>query len=98
MIRVVYRWRVAPQDFAAFHDTWRATTLGIHDSVEGAKGSFMLRSVDAPDEVLTVAKWDSLVAWQSFWGNQNPEQMHKMRTLGERISVDVFEEIEDHTC
>ena len=97
MIRVVYRWRVAEENFEEFKALWRATTNGIHESVEGALGSFMLRSIEDKTEVTTIAKWDSYASWQAFWGNQNPEQMQAMRALGERISAEAFEEIEDHT-
>lgn len=97
MVRVVYRWQVAPENFDAFTDTWRTTTNGIHATVPGAQGSFLLRSVDDPSEVVTIAKWDSLDGWRKFWGNQNPAAMQKMRQLGTRVSVEAFEEIEDHT-
>ena len=97
MIRVVYRWRVEPHNFDAFRDTWRETTNHIHETVAGALGSFLLRSSDDPSKVLTVAKWDSMASWQRFFGEQNPAQMAAMRALGERVSVEAFEEVEDHT-
>ncbi len=97
MIRVVYRWQVAPQDFNAFKETWRRTTHHIHESVSGARGSFMLRSVEDESEVTTIATWDSLASWQAFWGNNNPEQMKAMGGLAQRISVDAYEQIEDHS-
>lgn len=97
MVRVVYRWQVAPQDFEKFHKTWRATTNRIHASVIGARGSFLLRSFDDETNVITVAKWDSLAAWKEFWGNANPQEMAAMRALGERVSVECFKEIEDHS-
>ena len=97
MVRVVYRWQVAPQDLEKFKETWRITTNRIHASVTGALGSFMLRSVENESEVVTVAKWDSLESWENFWGNTNPEEMEGMRKLGKRISAEAFEEIENHT-
>lgn len=97
MIRVVYRWRVEPENFEAFRDSWRSTTNRIHDTFAGALGSFMLRSLEDACDVTTVAKWDSLESWQRFWKDNNPEAMRKMRTLGERLSADAFEEVEDHT-
>lgn len=97
MIRVNYRWRVDPENFSAFRKTWRETTNRIQKSVPGALGSFMLRASEEESEILTVARWDSLEAWKKFWGNQNPEQMQGMGRLGTRISVEAFEEIEDHT-
>lgn len=97
MIRVVYRWKVDPENFEEFKRIWSATTNRIHESVSGAKGSFMLQACENDSEVLTVAKWDSLESWQTFWGNSNPEEMEKVRKLGERISAEVYEEIEDYT-
>lgn len=97
MIRVIYRWRVEPQNFDAFRNTWRETTNHIHDTVPGARGSFLLRSQDDGSSVLTIAKWDSMESWQRFFGEQNPAQMAAMRALGERVSVRAFEEVEDQT-
>lgn len=97
MVRVIYRWEVSPENFEAFKEVWSATTNRIHQSVNGAQGSFLLRSAENENDVLTIAKWDSLDDWKSFWGNQNPEEMKAMRALGTRISAEAFEEIEDHT-
>ncbi|WP_415891946.1 antibiotic biosynthesis monooxygenase family protein [Neptuniibacter sp. PT8_73] len=97
MVRVVYRWQVPEENFEEFKAIWTNTTNHIHETVEGALGSFMLKSVENEDEVITIAKWDSLASWKNFWGNENPEQMQKMRTLGKRISADAYEEIEDYT-
>lgn len=97
MVRVVYRWHVTPEYFEAFREKWRETTNQIHASVAGALGSFMLRSTEDNSEVVTVAKWDSLTSWQDFWVNSDPDEMRGMRRLGKRISVEAFEEIEDHT-
>lgn len=97
MVRVIYRWQVKPEHFEEFKNLWRATTNRIHASVAGARGSFMLRSFDSETEVLTIARWDSLESWKSFWGNENPKEMEAMKKLGKRISAEVFEEIEDHT-
>lgn len=97
MIRVVYRWQVEAEDFEAFRDTWRHTTNRIHTTVAGALGSFILRSFDQESEVITVAKWDSLESWQAFWDENSPSQMDGLRALGKRVSVDVYQEIEDQT-
>ena len=97
MIRVIYRWEVQPKDFEDFKRVWRATTNSIHASVPGALGSFMLRAGDRESEVLTVAKWESAECWKKFWGKQNPEEMREMQTLGNRVSVEAYDEIEDHT-
>ena len=98
MIRVVYRWRVKAENFDAFRKTWSATTQGIHETVPGARGSFMLQACEDTAEVLTVARWDSLESWKAFWGSSNPREMKNMRMLGERVSVEAYEEIGDCTC
>ncbi|MDN5205505.1 antibiotic biosynthesis monooxygenase [Fulvivirgaceae bacterium BMA10] len=97
MVRVVYRWHVAPENFEEFKKIWSATTNRIHESVIGALGSFLLRSFENETEVITIAKWESLESWKNFWGNENPKEMQAMRKLGKRISAEVFEEVEDHT-
>ena len=97
MVRVVYRWRVAPENFEEFKQVWRTATNKIHESTAGARGSFMLQSFENGSEVITVARWDSLTSWQNFWGNEKPEEMAAMRQLGQCISADAYEEIEDYT-
>ena len=97
MIRVIYEWSVPKENFAEFEKVWMQTTNNIHETVNGALGSFMLKSHEEPTKVLTIAKWDSLESWQAFWGNQNPEAMQTMRTLGERINAHAYEERADFT-
>ena len=97
MVRVIYRWQVPPENFDEFKRTWTQTTNGIHESVSGALGSFMLRSHEDETEVLTIARWKTLESWEAFWGNQNPSQMKGMGALGKRVSVQVMEEIDDFT-
>ncbi len=98
MIRVVYRWRINPSDFSDFRKTWKNTTNKIHASVPGAQGSFLLKACENEDEVLTIAKWDSFEAWSDFWGDGGrPQEMEAMKKLGERVSVEAYEEIDDLT-
>ena len=97
MIRVVYVWHVIPEKIPAFRDAWRLATTMIHESVDGARGSFLLQQADNPGRILTIARWDSLEAWQSFWKAENPPEMLRMRELGERISVTAYDEYADFT-
>jgi len=97
MFRVIYEWRVPVDKMDEFQHVWRAATESIHESVEGALGSFMLQSSDTPEKVLTIAKWNSREDWEQFWGNRNPEKMQKMREIAERVSVEAFNEVEDRT-
>jgi heme-degrading monooxygenase HmoA len=97
VIRIVYEWRVKPDDIAAFLEAWEKTTKTIHESVEGARGSFLLRDVDNPGKILTIARWDSVEHWQAFWQSENPTEMLRMRALAERISVTAYDEFADYT-
>lgn len=97
MIRVIYKWRVEEEDFVSFKEVWTRTTNSIHEAVPGALGSFLLRSPEDKTEVLTVAKWDSLESWKAFWGAENPSEMVGMREIGERISVTMYDEVDDFT-
>jgi heme-degrading monooxygenase HmoA len=55
----------------------------------------MLQACKTGSEVLTIARWESLEAWENFWGTNNPKQMQAMREFGQRISAEVFNEIGD---
>ncbi len=97
MIRIVYRWQVESENFEEFQEAWSLATNKIHDTVPGALGSFMLREADNKTEILTIAKWDSIESWKAFWGRANPEEMEAMQRLGRRISVNIYNEIDDFT-
>jgi len=98
MIRIIYSWKVAQENLELFTETWKRTTNKIHEEVEGARGSFMVQSETNPQEIKTIARWDSLDAWKKFWHDSNPGQMQGMHNLGERVSVEVFNEIDDFTA
>jgi len=97
MIRIIYSWKVAPEKLALFIETWKKTTNRIHEEVEGAKGSFMLQNEKDSTEIKTIAKWDSLDDWKKFWTDNKPRQMQLMHDLGERVSVEIFREVDDFT-
>ncbi|WP_308365847.1 MULTISPECIES: hypothetical protein [unclassified Microbulbifer] len=69
----------------------------IHDSVKGARGSFLLQEEGGAGKILTIARWDTVEDWKAFWKRENPQEMQKMRSLGERISVKVYDEFADFT-
>jgi heme-degrading monooxygenase HmoA len=97
MIRVIYEWQVESENIPAFREAWKRATTTIHGSVEGARGSFLLQEEGNPNKILTIARWESLKAWQGFWKFENPQEMMKMRDLGERISVTTYDEFADYT-
>lgn len=97
MVRIIYHWYVEPEQFEQFKNAWHLATNNIHKNVAGAKGSFMMQKQGSPTEVLTVARWDSLDQWENFWEGERPEEMQQMHELGERITVEVYEEIDNQT-
>ncbi len=97
MIRVIYRWKVNPEDETKFRAAWVKTTTGIRERTPGARGSMLLQNQQEPTEFITMARWDRLEDWQAFWGETSSADMEVMHALAERVSVEAFEEIEDHT-
>ncbi|RDY61490.1 antibiotic biosynthesis monooxygenase family protein [Flagellimonas nanhaiensis] len=97
MIRIVYTWQVPPENLELFIETWKITTTTIHKEVKGARGSFMLQSDTDPGQIKTIARWDKIEDWERFWQNSKPSQMKSMHDLGERVSVEIFKEVDDFT-
>ena len=97
MIRIIYSWKVEPEKLDLFIETWKRTTNQIHEDVKGARGSFMLQNDKDFREIKTIARWDSLNDWEKFWNKSKPSQMRTMHELGERISVEIFREVDDFT-
>lgn len=97
MIRIIYSWKVEPEKIDLFIETWKTTTNTIHKEVKGARGSFMIQNDEDPGDIRTIARWDSLDDWKSFWQESKPSQMRSMHDLGERVSVEIFREIDDFT-
>ncbi len=93
----MYSWQVEPEKLELFIETWKRTTNRIHEEVEGARGSFMLQNDKDAGEIKTIARWDSLNDWKKFWNDGNHSQMRSMHDLGERISVEIFREVDDFT-
>ena len=97
MIRIIYSWNVEPKNLELFIETWKRTTNKIHEEVKGARGSFMLQNDNETSEIKTIARWDSLDDWKKFWEESKHTQMGAMHDLGERVSVEIFREIDDFT-
>jgi len=97
MIRIIYSWKVAVEKQELFIETWKKTTNKIHEEVKGARGSFMLQGEADPSQIKTIARWDSLEDWKKFWQDSKPSQMSSMHELGERISLEIFTEVDDFT-
>ncbi len=97
MIRIIYSWKVKPENLEHFIETWKRTTNKIHETVEGARGSFMLQNDEDNSAIKTIARWDSLDDWKQFWQEGKPGQMGSMHDLGKRVSVEIFREVDDFT-
>ena len=97
MIRVIYTWRVAEARMDEFNATWRATTRSIHNSTEGARGSFCVRSIDNPGEVLTIALWETEAQWRDFMANAKSHSMRSLHEIAEQVSARVYAQLGDET-
>ena len=97
MIRVIYRWKVRKAEESKFKTSWAKATTAIKEATAGARGSVLLRSHQDPTEFITIARWDKLEDWQSFWEDSTRTEMQVMHSLAKRLSAEAYEEIEDHT-
>lgn len=98
MIRIIYRWRLkAEADLENFRLAWSKATTIIREKTPGARGSFLLQSLNDPTEILTIARWDRLDDWRLFWEDPNRSELSEMHCYAERLSEAAYHEIEDHT-
>lgn len=98
MIRIIYRWRLkAETELDGFQLAWTSATTAIREITPGARGSFLLQSLNDPTELLTIARWDCLDGWKIFWENPDRSEMSEMYLYAERISEEAYHEMEDHT-
>ena len=66
MLRVVYRWRLQPENAAKFRAAWEKATTSIRSSTPSARGSVLLQNRQDRAEVMTIARWDRFEDWQTF--------------------------------
>jgi len=93
VIRVIYRWKVQPGAESAFLTWWHDGTMSIRCSHEGAMGSTLLRSSEAPTTFVGVARWKSQEHLARF-----RRTAHIRRFAGAAIeTIEVLEEIDDLT-
>ena len=97
MIRVVYEWQVSSENLVEFCEAWRDTTHIVRETYPGAHGSCLLEEESKPNHFLAIARWNSKEEWRDFWSTDNPPEVIRMSTLGELVSVKIFDEIGDHT-
>ncbi len=91
MIRVLYRWEVAPGAERDFRRWWHEGTLAIRRDRAGAFGSTLLRSRVDPSSFVGVARWQSLADLEAFWSSAG----RRAFAGAELGSVEVLDELDD---
>ena len=97
MIRVVYRWKVQNSGVAEFVEHWRKTTQAIHETTDGALGSFCLQDIEHEDEISTVALWRTEEQWRRFIGTADRTSMSRMHELATQLSARPYRQLGDET-
>lgn len=97
MVRILYRWHVEPANQRRFSAAWKQATTHIRETTQGARGSVLLHNQDDPNLFITLARWDKLSDWQAFWEKGSHTNMDTMHALGTRLSVEVWNEVDDET-
>ena len=97
MIRVVYRWKVQNGDVAEFVERWRKTTKLIHQTTDGALGSFCLQDIKHEDEIWTVALWRTEEQWRRFMVTADKASMSCMHEIATQFSATPYRQLGDET-
>ena len=97
MHHIIYRWEVEQENQAAFVAAWEKTTKRIRETVDGARGSICIISVERPTEILTIAKWDKVDQWREFVKAAKSGAMKEMHALGTQVSHEAYEQYGDFT-
>lgn len=92
MFHVIYRWSVPSENKTSFLECWEQTTNHIHQTIDGALGSFCIEAMDDPEILMTIAKWHSREQWEDFIGTAKTGSMKNMHKLGTQISADGYYE------
>lgn len=97
MIRVLYRWTVAPEDREDFIARWQQATRAIHETTAGALGSFCLGAIDKQDELMTIALWRSEAEWRAFMPKARTGPMAVLHRIGTLQSATPYDQLGDET-
>ena len=97
MIRVIYTWKVSARDRAEFVARWRQVTTSIHETTEGALGSFCLQSAEDEETILTVALWRSEDGWRDFVGAARTGSMKLLHEIATQVSAVPYRQLGDET-
>lgn len=93
----MYRWTVKAGDRAEFVERWRRATTAIHETTEGALGSFCLQGIEAEDEILTVALWRTEAQWRGFIDAARTGHMRSLHEIATQLSATPYRQLGDET-
>lgn len=95
MVRVVYRWKVRPEDRQAFTSTWADATDDFQSG--GAQAVHLMRSQQDAAVFAAIVDWPTAETWQAFLRQirrSTPRGLRALTHLGELIAADSFEDVQ----
>ena len=93
MVRVLYRWRVAPGRHEQFVSWWHHGTVRIRERQPGALGSTLCRTSDDAESFVGIARWESRTAVEAFWAQATGDGFDGAVLE----SIEVLDELDDLT-
>ena len=97
MIRVIYRWKVQNGKIPEFVERLRKATKAIHQTTQGALGSFCLQDIKDEEEIITVAIWRTEEQWRRFMATAKNGSMSSMHEVATQLSATPYRQLGDET-
>lgn len=94
MVRVVYRWKVRPEDRQAFVAAWADATGDFEAG--GAQAVHLMRSQQDAGIFAAIVDWATAEVWQDFLRQirrSTPRGLRALTRLGELIAADSYDDV-----
>lgn len=85
--RVTFEHRVAPGEEKAFLEAWGRCKTHTIACAPGLLEAVLLRHARDPERFVTLTTWESLAAWEAYWGDGIPDPEGDLRTTEAWVQV-----------